>query len=48
MSEKTKCFLCDSDQEVEFCFGCKKYICQMHDTVFGRHKPDDHDENDDV
>ncbi len=48
MSEEAgSCWLCDSNEGVEYCPGCRKYICPMHTTIFGRHKPEDHDEDDD-
>jgi hypothetical protein len=48
--ENVKCFLCDTGlgdrPEEHWCFGCKKYVCDMHTTLYGRHKPEDHDEDD--
>ena len=47
---REKCFLCKGDladnPEDSYCFGCRKFICGMHATIFGRHKPEDHDEDD--
>lgn len=51
MVSKLQCFLCQADlgddPEEYWCFGCKKYICEMHSIIFGRHKPEDHDEDND-
>ena len=51
MTEKNNCFLCDSDlgdrPEDHWCYGCKKYICDMHSDMFGRHRPEEHDEEED-
>jgi len=40
-----QCFLCKDQTEgsVEWCYGCKHYICDHHpNDVFGGHKASEH------
>ena len=50
MVNKLACFLCQDDlrkrAEESWCYGCKHYICEMHDTIFGKHTPEEHDGED--
>jgi len=52
MAEKLKCYLCQGDlgdrPEDSWCYDCKRFICEMHSTIFGRHQPEAHDEEGDA